>query len=253
MAADKWRERLQQIQVVVNFDPVPLPTEAALDAYEQDTGTRLPQSFREFLLKFGPGELADEYQIVSPGYEDYSDAVDLATLNRRFQGYTSMTQRTDESLAEEFGDAARARRLVLFASTFGGDRYGWDPDDVRDPAEPEYGIYLVPHPGPIKEVATSFVEWVISLRSSQFIPALELWRSQQEAAVELEPEAERYDREEPEYQEILAFARDGAFAKTEFPDEESFVIYVLETREWNPEDEWVIQFEAWKEARTGEA
>lgn len=252
MTPEQWQEQLRQIPSETGFQPVPLPT-GALDACEKESGTRLPRSYREFLLALGPGELGfrpggegEEYQIVAPAYPGSNEGADLASLTRQYRSASSLEQRSDQDLEKQYGDARRIRRLVLFASTFGGDRYGWDPEEVTDPGAPEFGIYRVPDWGPVEYVASSFAEFILSLQTERFVPEADRRLLAPEQPLE---EMERYDPESPEYQEILAFAREGGLARSEFPDEESFVIHILETAEWNPEDELVAAFQAWKDAR----
>src|SRR4051812_18971898 len=46
--------------------PSPAELDAALDDYEARSGFRLPASYREFMHKFGPGELAGYFRISGP-------------------------------------------------------------------------------------------------------------------------------------------------------------------------------------------
>jgi hypothetical protein len=252
MSTERWQEFLSQVPLEPSFQPVPPLAVDVLDVYEQGSGVQLPRSYREFMLRLGPGELGfppggegEEYQIVAPPSPGSNAGADLTALTHEYHSASGLEQRADEDLGQEYGDAGRVRRLILFASTFGGDRYGWDPEDVRDPEGPEFGIYRVPHGGPLEYAAASFSEFVLSTQAERFVPEPD--RRLLAPADELEG-LERYDTQSPEYQEILAFARDGGLAQSEFPDEEGFVIHILETQEWNPDDELVARFLAWREA-----
>lgn len=57
------------IRLEVNDDSVPLPDAAALDEFEHDSGFRLPESYRRFVLRFGPGtfDCIDRVTVASPG------------------------------------------------------------------------------------------------------------------------------------------------------------------------------------------
>ncbi len=64
----------------------------------------------------------------SPGWEN----VDLAEANA-WHKKSLIDGVTDAELARMFGDAARARRLVVFCSTrLVGDIFAWDPGEVTE-------------------------------------------------------------------------------------------------------------------------
>ena len=111
--------------------------EAALDDYETRSGIRLPASYREFLHRFGPGELSGYFRISSPIPPQLrgrvADAFDIDALRE-------MLDDPEGYWATEIAPTL-TRRLVLFAETIGGDWLLWDVGDVRDPARSEYGVY----------------------------------------------------------------------------------------------------------------
>jgi hypothetical protein len=154
-----WDSLLSQIEVRKWGDNyVSTPGPASLDEYEAATGSRLPESYRQFILRFGPGELAEKFTIAAPGYSEHrsSQRIDLAVMNRRFQDLP------DDFFASGWDDPRQARRLILFCERTGGADYcGWDPEDVRDPAAPEYGIYALWHGDRrVMNVAGSFHEFI---------------------------------------------------------------------------------------------
>jgi len=125
---------------------VPKPDDAWLDAYEQRTGFRMPIAYREFIKVFGPGELAGVHTIRAPGYRLTGHGEYIRWFNSEidFDGCKdNRVYRTVEETAEIYEEPERITRLIYFASNISGDDYGWDPEDLRDPASREYEIYIV--------------------------------------------------------------------------------------------------------------
>jgi hypothetical protein len=152
-----WDTLSESLEVQAFRDVVAKLRPDDLDGYEARTGLKLPESYREFVLRFGPGELASTFQIAAPGYARYDVKVDLDRLTPWFRRVSGLDTRSDAELANTYDDPARARRVVLFCTTFGGDYYGWDPQDVNDPAAPEYAVYILArHDTRVRKVADSF-------------------------------------------------------------------------------------------------
>jgi hypothetical protein len=155
-------EVFDRVALTVADDSVPLPTAAALDEFERAENFALPEGYRRFVLRFGPGSFRGrgaQVSVASPGYPKDLPWFDLARLNRWYR----RLDWDDEELRAMYGaNTARVRRLVLFASDDGGDDYGWDPRDVTVPGRHEYGVYHLPRHGrPVmRRVARSFAEFV---------------------------------------------------------------------------------------------
>jgi hypothetical protein len=157
-----WDSLRDRLEIWEDDDDVPKPGTSALDAYEAATGFRLPESYSQFVLAFGPGELGGLFMIAAPGYPDHPDEdIDLGRMSRGFRKRAGFERRSDEDLAGWHDDPRRARRLVLFAKDIGPDYYGWDPEDVRDTEAHEYGIYALMHSDPrVLNIAGSFREFI---------------------------------------------------------------------------------------------
>jgi hypothetical protein len=122
-------------------------------------GLRLPHSYREFMHWFGPGALSTWFHICVP-------------IPPRFRGRVADVYDMDkrrETLDDPEGYWATSvppevlRRLVLFASTEGGDWFFWDTADTRSKAGHEYGVYGHAHQdsgGEVELIAPSFKAFV---------------------------------------------------------------------------------------------
>lgn len=136
--------------------PVPKPTSAQLDAFETLTGLRLPRSYREMILVFGPGEFSVSLSIAAPGYE-YAGGADLLSTSRSYGWDPKEIARSNVSEEQK----AHLSRLCYFGLENGRQWLGWDPMDIRNTEAFEYGIYRVEALGFGTElVATSFRQLV---------------------------------------------------------------------------------------------
>jgi hypothetical protein len=120
-----------------------------LDRFERESGFKLPDSYREFVLTFGPGCFDPGFYFYSPGFPS-DRRVDLAAVNHSFKSQKS------EGLYQSFFRFCNR-------DDFHGS-WGWDPEDVTDPDTHEYGVYLLQgegYDGPHR-VASTFHEFVVS-------------------------------------------------------------------------------------------
>jgi hypothetical protein len=146
---------------------VPKPTEAQLDQFEAETGLPLPQSYRNFIKVFGPGEFPCVLLVAAPGYAQLNCRADLLSANRSY-GYTP-EQIADSGLPTDQRD--RLLRPFYFGLERGREWLAWDPQDVRDPSAHEYGIYRVDFRQDVVElVATSFRQLVEDICEQIFAP-----------------------------------------------------------------------------------
>jgi hypothetical protein len=128
-----------------------------MDGHEARCGFRLPATYREFLHRFGPGELSRYFRISGPIPArlkgQVSGVFDLEAQRGMIEGTEDYQLGTLPT---------SARQLVLFAETVGSDWLFWDVRDVRDPGRTEYGVYGFPrgerHGGEL--VAESFADFI---------------------------------------------------------------------------------------------
>src|SRR5579884_3465201 len=111
MSRNPWRSLLRpfKMQVAPQRIPVPRPTRADFDAFETQTGFRLPASYRDFVSLLGPGQLAGEFTIYAPGCKENPHA-DLLMFVRERQ--ESFAERGGDLLLWGYANPDRLRRLV---------------------------------------------------------------------------------------------------------------------------------------------
>jgi hypothetical protein len=130
---------------------LPKPTVDNLDLFEAETGFRLPRSYREYILVFGPGKLLTDWDIAAPGYGE--SLWDLSVMHENM--------RPDEQWIGhhpvEHHD--RIRRCRYFCSKY-KDTFGWDPAEVCDHSAQEYAIYCILADGRVERVVDSFRAFV---------------------------------------------------------------------------------------------
>lgn len=139
---DDWQAFYNSIQIDTSrFGPdiPPKPTQGNLDAFETEHGFKLPKSYRDFILVFGPGELGERLQIAAPGYPDLGGVVpwDLDTRNKSLTLNSEERKLLEPELIQIFD------RLYFFGIEAGESWLGWDLNDVRDKKMHEYAIWRV--------------------------------------------------------------------------------------------------------------
>jgi hypothetical protein len=145
---DELKERL--VVRYASEGEVVKPKEEDLERYEEESGHRLSVAYREFVLEFGPGTIGRGWQLSSPGFTKADSDVDLARLNERFR-------------SDSHPNFIRFCGKEDFHGWF-----AWDPEDITDPVEHRYGLYLIgglrgheSQAPPIK-VASTFHEFIMS-------------------------------------------------------------------------------------------
>jgi hypothetical protein len=159
-----WNAIAGQVEIING--PPKFPDAGDLDLYESRSGFLLPLDYREFILTFGIGWMATgtSYWFAVPGFRGEPPTCDPTALTAWFRRTIGFDSLSDESLAEHFDDPRRARRMLLFTKTDENDFYGWDPEDVTDPAGRECGIYLLGrYDTRVRRVATTFREFILSV------------------------------------------------------------------------------------------
>lgn len=125
---------------------VKTPSLEDLDRFEQESGFRLPDDYREFATSLGPGTYGPGWQVETPGFAkaegSYAGIQGLRHIDPLFVAFCGK---------EDFHGW-----------------FAWDPRDVIDPVAHDYGVYLLGGPDghdgdapPIK-VSSTFREFLMS-------------------------------------------------------------------------------------------
>jgi uncharacterized protein (TIGR02996 family) len=134
----------------------------ACDRYEEDTGFRLPISYRAYLGVFGLGDMgAAVYTlgIRAPNYE-----LDLAEENRKFKEIMTEVRGGEPDETDRLID-----RSTLFAIENAEHRFLWDPTEPTDAHTHEYPIYCLARgaDGVVRE-ADSMMEFIYQYTTTSY-------------------------------------------------------------------------------------
>lgn len=131
---EAWQEVFDELEPYVpRGREVAAPSPAELDAFETATGFRLPASYRAFLSVFGPGTFGTFHVIYAPGAPGPRD------LGRAQADFAEFAESLD-FVSDVQQQAEPITHMVVFGEDVIPCFYGWDFEDVRDPATHEYAI-----------------------------------------------------------------------------------------------------------------
>jgi hypothetical protein len=133
---EPWEEVYNRIHLYHSPDwiRVPRPSDAELDRVEAQLGSRLPRSYREFLKRFGPGELAHRLRLtpISVTNRPNFTLVEETVENRTF--FSTRKAKNKDWL----------ERVVYYGCNAGGDFYAWDPNELVNSTDGECPVYWLP-------------------------------------------------------------------------------------------------------------
>jgi hypothetical protein len=160
MGKEDWQSLYDSLEVnIAEGRPKAIkPTPEVLKNYTITTGFKLPTDYCDFIQVFGPGELGEKFSIYAPGYPTFGDSIDLATFNH------SLHTDSDSNDLDFYQKREQIERLHFFACTSASEVIGWDPEDTRDVARADYGIYIMLHGRRSPELLTpTFREFVLDV------------------------------------------------------------------------------------------
>jgi len=134
-----WDQLQSELHVVLpEGGRVPPPTDQMLNELEAAIQVSLPASYREFVKRFGAGELAETFRIASCGYPEQANywLANMIDLNAQCH--------LDDVQLQNCGEltVGQAKSLVYFCATTDGTVIGWLPSQVTDHGNHEYRIYI---------------------------------------------------------------------------------------------------------------
>jgi hypothetical protein len=155
-----WERVFDSVRVIRQPDAVHAPpvTEAELDAVEAQLGTRLPHTYREFLKRFGTGELVGWVGLYPVTPRGKRDRFTLAGRTLEIRDYL-------RKYGADRPNYQWLTSLIYFANSGGGDEYAWDPAVVTNARPHECQFYYLRRHGedePVRagESFLRFIEWV---------------------------------------------------------------------------------------------
>jgi hypothetical protein len=137
---------------------VPPATEAELQEAERELGSRLPESYRAFLSRFGPGYI-----------HDWAEIYGVKTIPKRRDRTVVSNTRTMREFFDKYVDPRPNQRwllnVVYFGDYQGNAQFVWDPAAISTKRPLEYRIYELPRleeekPDAVAESFWEFVQWI---------------------------------------------------------------------------------------------
>lgn len=165
---DRWDTFFSSITCLPADGVSHAPGQKDFQRFEAKYGMVLPQSYRSFVSRSGPGVLGDLFRIAAPGYGGMGHWFDLDRLNRE-----SIRTAPPEYIAEvhcrgldsdESADIVKQlQRMVFFCTLEAEEFIGWDTLDESDAGPNEYGICIVPRMGPPVYCCCSFYSFIYDI------------------------------------------------------------------------------------------
>lgn len=166
MKTSAWKTLLAKFEIRRgSVSPV---QQSELKRYEKKTGFRLPQSYQGYCQVFGPGYLTmpSYYCICVPNAEAEEFNLDVLNTNNK-----PMVERPDSPVIRYVSDMEQLRRAVFFATDIGTSRFFWDPNDVGNEKDHEYGIYVLYRNYKVERLATTFWSFINDVCLGTGLPA----------------------------------------------------------------------------------
>jgi hypothetical protein len=150
--AEGWAEFLKSLRVEGKLHPC---SSADLDAYERETGFKLPASYRTFCQVFGPGGVGDWFEIAVPGFTGSSKDKWNWDLSAANEFYHKGFEREEAS-----PDPEQFKRSIIFARDCTAAVFFWDPKELTVRKKHEYGIYAMWRDTSLERVCDTFADFV---------------------------------------------------------------------------------------------
>lgn len=150
MDEQNWTELLERL-TLVRSSPCPV-NGGHLDAFENESGIVLPQSYRAYASVFGAGEISECYRVAVPGYAGEGLFFNLRELNSEMH--------TGLDWEEYSPDPDQFSRAVVFANDVARNIYFWDTKLITDDSTSEYGVFVKHEDWETKKLSDTFWELV---------------------------------------------------------------------------------------------
>lgn len=146
-----WTELYHKIEITAPSYAIDVqrPTHQTIGEFERESGIALPESYKQFVMLFGPGQLANDVSIRVPNCVSANPVasrcslnyiMDLATWNRELRSEGQLDENRVISL---YKNPQLILRVLFFADNLAGDLFGWDPENPIPNSDGEYPIYVL--------------------------------------------------------------------------------------------------------------
>ena len=134
-ASPPWQALYDRIQVVrdgslVYAQPA---TDAELDALAAEIGSPLPESYRAWMKRFGPGHFNNWIMLAGVAPRHGSSVISDTMLLRQFS----------HDHSDHYPNHLWLATLVSFGDSGGGDIFAWDPNAVTQDEPREYRFHFL--------------------------------------------------------------------------------------------------------------
>ena len=151
---EDWIELGRRLDIAygVALNPVSVHT---LDEYERMNGIRLPTSYREYCIVFGPGDFEGhgQFKMSVPGYSGICEWYSLDRLNR--------LTKADFNFQKSIATSERFREGLLFCVDEDGAFYFFDLKEATElPPGCEYAVYSIGRDYVIRRMSNDFWQFV---------------------------------------------------------------------------------------------
>jgi hypothetical protein len=138
------------------------PVEAsALSAFERSNSFLLPTSYRGYCQTFGPGFLTRPC--------NYCICVPLAKSKRFNIDFLNQMVKSQEN--NYAADVDQINRSIFFATDIGTSEFFWDPTDITDKKDSEYGVYVLYRDYKVERLSDSFWGFINEICLGTGVPA----------------------------------------------------------------------------------
>lgn len=153
MNTKSWLNLLSELNVESSVGGLAATDAAAIEKFEHEKGVRLPESYRDYCQVFGPGQLANAFNISVPGFEGETETYSLAFLTD-----------SQVELAEQYGEAdadvEQLKRSIFFCIDNSGSIHFFDPATGTEVSPEEYSVFTLFRNYEVEKTASDFNEFI---------------------------------------------------------------------------------------------
>jgi hypothetical protein len=165
---EPWKRLLDRVRIEGQLRPV---SDAQLDEFETKHQIKLPRSYREFCKVFGPGSLRGQICIHITVPETVSEHVAAQATKQSIEILNKEIWSTIFLDLDDYcPDPALIRKGLFFGKDIYTHHYFWNPLDITDKANSEFGVYVIFREMKIHRLADTFESFIYDICLDKGIP-----------------------------------------------------------------------------------